>query len=672
MSRTAFHPPAAHSQGFTESLRVLIVEHSTADAELIQRELQNAGFRFRADVVATPEEFAARLRETLYHVVLADFRLPNWTGLDALESLQQQKKDIPFVLVTGTLGEEAAVDCIKKGATDYVLKDRLARLPVAVRRALEEKALREERKRSEEALRHSEARYRELVENATYGIFRVTRAGKFLDVNPALVQMLGYESSAELISADLPATPYRHLEDRSRIIEQCLQSGRVDGVEVEWRREDGSFITVQFSGRAVVDQSGGMEEVEFIVEDVTERRAMEKHLRQVHKFEAIGQMAGGIAHDFNNVIGAIMGWAELGQEQTPADSRLHSHFKKIREQAERAVGLTRQLLAFARRQVLEPRNLNLNQIIVDFVGLLGNILGDLIELRTVAAPDLGVIRADPTQLERVLMNLCLNARDAMPQGGQLLIQTENVTLDEDYARLHTYVQPGRYVRLSVSDTGVGMDAATIEHIFEPFFTTKELGKGTGLGLATVYGVAKQHGGFVQVESRLGLGATFQVYFPLVEGALEDIERVDSAAAQPVQGGSETILVAEDHDGVREMARVALESLGYRLILAQDGLEAVDLFHQHCGSIDLALLDVVMPRMGGPDAYLKMCALKPNLPVLFTTGYIAEAASLQALVEKGAGVLLKPYTPTLLGRRVREILVRASGAAGPSRASARLA
>ena len=260
----------------------------------------------------------------------------------------------------------------------------------------------------------------------------------------------------------------------------------------------------------------------------------------------------------------------------------------------------------------------------------------------------------------------------MLQGGQLLIQTENVTLDEDYARLHTYVQPGRYVRLSVSDTGVGMDAATIEHIFEPFFTTKELGKGTGLGLATVYGVAKQHGGFVQVESRLGLGATFQVYFPLVEGALEDIERVDSAAAQPVQGGSETILVAEDHDGVREMARVALESLGYRLILAQDGLEAVDLFHQHCGSIDLALLDVVMPRMGGPDAYLKMCALKPNLPVLFTTGYSAEAASLQALVEKGAGVLQKPYTPTLLGRRVREILVRASGAAAPSRASARLA
>jgi len=205
--------------------------------------------------------------------------------------------------------------------------------------------------------------------------------------------MLGYESSAELISADLPATPYRHLEDRSRIIEQCLQSGRVDGVEVEWRREDGSFITVQFSGRAVVDQSGGMEEVEFIVEDVTERRAMEKHLRQVHKFEAIGQMAGGIAHDFNNVIGAIMGWAELGQEQTPADSRLHSHFKKIREQAERAVGLTRQLLAFARRQVLEPRNLNLNQTIIDFVGLLGNILGDLIE-RAAAITDDAITALD--------------------------------------------------------------------------------------------------------------------------------------------------------------------------------------------------------------------------------------------------------------------------------------
>ena len=774
------------------SLRVLLLEHVPEDAELVLRELGRAGLKLQADVVSTREDFLARVQERLYDVVLADNRLPDWSGMDALDLLRRHGKDIPFLLVTGTLGEEAAVDCIKRGVTDYILKGNLARLPVAVQRALAEKALREERARAEAALRESEVlyrtlfetapdaialfdadfrivgvnqravelygyeskeevlgetdlkflapedrpraienrkllletggyrdieytalkkdampfpiesslsvirdpegrirgmislsrdltqrkqaeeallrselRYRSLVENSTYGIYRATPEGQFLDVNPALVRMLGYDSAAELLHADLPREVFSDPNAGSQMLEQLRQAGRIEGLEAEWKRKDGAEITVRLSGRAVAGEQGGLEAIEMIAEDVTERRAMEKCLRQAQKFEAIGQLAGGIAHDFNNVIGAILGWAELGQEQATPDSPLQGHFRHIREQAERAAGLTRQLLAFARRQILEPRPINLNQTITDVLSLLENVLGKHIEISTILAPDQGVVRADPTQIEQVLMNLCLNARDAMPRGGRLVIQTQDVEIDAEFCQLHSYVQAGRYALLSVSDTGSGMDARTIEHIFEPFFTTKEPGKGTGLGLATVYGVAKQHGGFVQVQSEVGRGSTFQVYLPVSGGAPVPESHTDKAGRERIQGGSETILVAEDHDGVREMAHMTLEKLGYHLLLATDGVEAVEMFRAHQDTIALALLDVVMPRLGGPDAYLKMRCIRPELPVLFTTGYSAETSFLGALLEKGGTVLQKPYSPTLLGRRVREVLDHA-GAPSPVR------
>jgi len=891
-----------------QPLRILVVEHDQADVELCLQELKRAGLKVRADVVATPEEFSERLGRNTYDIILADYRLPNWMGLDALALLRQLAKDIPFLLVTGTLGEEAAVECIKQGVSDYILKDRLTRLPVAVNRALEEKALREERaraeralheseagfrllfannplpmwvcdaeslrflqvndagvahygysqeefhhmrftdllpvgdvprlsrsfsedqsamrfagpwrhrlkdgqiievevishtleftgrravltvaqdvtarkraeeenarliaaieqsaegvlitdplgriqyanpafskitgysreevigenprvlksgqhgrpfyenlwktilageiwrgeiinrrkdgslypeemsitpvrndrgtithfisikqdisarKRAEETLQRSEARHRELVENATYGIFRATLSGKFLDVNPALAHMLGYESKAELVAKDLSTAVYRDPVVRARLIAQLRQSGRIDGVEAEWKRKDGSSILVRLSGRAVADERGHMEWIEAIAEDVTELRAMEKHFRQVQKFEAIGQMAGGIAHDFNNVIGAILGWAELGQDQTPADSWLHSHFKKIHEQGERAASLTRQLLAFARRQILEPRDISLNHSVANLLSLLEKVIGSDIELKTVLASGLEAVRADPTQVEQVLMNLCLNARDAMPHGGRLVIETENVELDEDYCRLYSYTRPGRYARLSVTDTGEGMDAATREHIFEPFFTTKEMGKGTGLGLATVYGVVKQHGGIVHVYSEPGRGSTFHIYLPVSSGVPEKESRKEKPSAEPVRGGTETILVAEDHDGVREVARATLERLGYAVMLAADGEQALQMFQEHRDDIALAVLDVVLPKLGGREVYARMCAAKPDVPVLFTTGYSAEIATLSAMLEKGIVVLQKPYTSSHLGRKVREILDRKGNAA----------
>lgn len=316
--------------------------------------------------------------------------------------------------------------------------------------------------------------------------------------------------------------------------------------------------------------------------------------------------------------------------------------------------MTTQLLAFARRQVLQPRNLDLNNLVSETVGLLRGVIGDQIELKVLLAPDAQVIHADPTQIEQVLMNLSLNARDVMPKGGRLLIATQNVEITEDSGRVRPYGKPGRYVLLSVSDSGIGMDAATLDHIFEPFFTTKEIGKGTGLGLATVYGIVEQHGGFVSVDSELGQGTTFRVYIPVGSGMPE---KQIVASGLKAAGGTETILVAEDHEGLREVVRMTLEGRGYRVILAKDGEEAFRLFEANREQIDLVVLDVVMPVLKGPETYHKMRSVRPDLPVIFTTGHSAELVPLDATIGPGAGFLKKPYEPEALSRAVRNKLDR---------------
>jgi two-component system cell cycle sensor histidine kinase/response regulator CckA len=382
---------------------------------------------------------------------------------------------------------------------------------------------------------------------------------------------------------------------------------------------------------------------------------MERQLRQSQKFEAIGQLAGGIAHDFNNVVGAILGWAELGYEENRASPQTAERFARIREQAERAAALTRELLAFARRQILQPQAVDLNAVASGLASFLDKVIGKDIELKVITAP-VDAIKADPTQVEQVLMNLCLNARDAMPQGGRLLIETEMVELDDSYCRFYPYVAPGRHAVLSVSDTGVGMDAETRERIFEPFFTTKVRGEGTGLGLATAYGIVKQHGGYIHVYSEPGHGSLFRIYLPAMEGAVQEGPGNKAVAlALAEMRGSETILLAEDHDAIREMARQALVSLGYRVLSACDGLEALLLCENEEPA--LAILDVIMPKLGGPAAAEKLLARYGRLPILFTSGYSQETESVARAVA-GAWYLQKPYSPTTLGCMVREILDKA--------------
>jgi two-component system, cell cycle sensor histidine kinase and response regulator CckA len=388
-----------------------------------------------------------------------------------------------------------------------------------------------------------------------------------------------------------------------------------------------------------------------------ERRRLEKHVQQLQKFEAIGRLSGGIAHDFNNMIGAILGWAELGCEETDPATKSHTRFAKIREQSQRAAKLTSQLLAFGRKQMLQPRNVNLNILIQEEIGFLERVIEKNIEVRLFAAPDLHITRADPTQLQQVLMNLCLNARDAMPDGGQLTIQTANVEIDEAFRIAHLQAIPGSYVLLTIADTGIGMDPATVERVFEPFFTTKELGHGTGLGLATVYGIVKQHGGFIYVHSTLGKGASFQVYLPADMGTHDPVEF--SAAEQPVKG-SATILLAEDHDGLRDSLEESLQALGYHTLSSSDGIKAVDLFEQHADHIDLVLIDVVMPALSGSEAYLRMSAIRPGIPVIFTSGYAPKSESLLTLLENGALFLQKPYTLAKVSQAIREALASHRG------------
>lgn len=633
-------------------IHLLLVENDPAEAELLLHELRRAGFAVSAKMVEARQDFVREVQAESFDLILTDYSLNGWMGIEAVSIMKALGLDVPQILVTGTLGQENAVECLKLGVTDFVLKGNLARLPLAVGRALEEKALRVEHAQAAAALRQSEERYRALFENATYGIYRTTLGGELLVANPALAAILGYESPAELIGINMLERVYLDQLDRTKLEEQCLRRGWGD-VECEWKRKDGIRIWVRLSARKTRDEAEAVDSLEFVAQDITHRRTLERQLQQAQKFEAIGQLAGGIAHDFNNMIGAILGWAELGMEEAVPDSRLHSHCFKIRQQAERAAVLTRQLLAFARRQILEARNIDLNHAVIEVVSLLGNVLGDNIEIRTGLASGLLVIRADLTQVEQVLMNLCVNARDAMPQGGCLLIETKDVEFDEEYCRHQPFASPGRFVMLSVSDTGVGMDQVTLDHVFEPFFTTKEIGKGTGLGLATAYGIVKQHSGFIHVYSEPGHGTIFRIYFPVCVAATAD--PTISVSEEPARGGQEMILLAEDHEGLREIARETLSQLGYRVVVAADGEEALALFHKNKDELALVVLDVVLPKLSGPEAYSRMQLVRPGLLAVFATGYSSDMAPLKSVQARSLPILHKPYTPKTLARKVREML-----------------
>src|SRR5882724_2133187 len=422
-------------------------------------------------------------------------------------------------------------------------------------------------KRNEQALRRSEARYRSLVQSSVYGIYRSSLEGRFLDVNPALITMLGYVSPEEVLLLDPEKDVFEQPEEHARLIEEFRSTGRMDGFEVKWKRKDGRPITVRISGRAVSSADEPADVLEAIAEDVTERRVLEDQFRQAQKMEAVGRLAGGVAHDFNNLLMVISGYTEVILTKLDVNHPLHEKGRAIQQAADRATTLTRQLLAFSRKQLLELKVVDVNSIVSDMERLLRPLIGENVEFSTRLAPEAAHTRADAGQLEQVIMNLVVNAKDAMPQGGKILIQTNSETLDPSQ-REHSLMQPGAYVVLSVSDTGAGMDRETQSRIFEPFFTTKEQGKGTGLGLSTVYGIVKQSGGYIFANSEPSQGTIFRIYLPRVE---DPVERAGPAhKAQVALGGSETVFLVEDEESVRELVRVTLVSKGYKVVEAGDG------------------------------------------------------------------------------------------------------
>ena len=508
-----------------------------------------------------------------------------------------------------------------------------------------------ERKEAEESLRQSETRYRSLVQGATYGICRSTPEGRFLEVNPALVAMLGYDSDAELLGVDIARNIYQDPGDAAQLREQ-LDQNRLERAEVLWKRKDGRQITVALSGR-LVNEPGGSGSFEFIVEDVTQRRALEQQFRQAQKMEAVGRLAGGVAHDFNNLLTVITGYAGLLLENVGPNDPMSRDLKDIKNAADRAASLTRQLLAFSRRQVLQPTVLNLNGVVADSEKILRRVIGEDIDLLTELDPALGRVKADAGQIEQVIMNLAVNSRDAMPEGGKLTIETTNVDLDEDYCRRHVAIEPAPYVMLSVSYDGCGMDEETRSRVFEPFFTTKERDKGTGLGLATVYGIVKQSGGFIWVYSEPGQGATFKVYLPRVEESAERVE--PPRAPREAFVGSETILLVEDEEAVRTLTRRVLQKCGYTVLAARNGGEALLLCEQHERPIHLMLTDVVMPQMSGRELAERLAPLRPEMKVLYMSGYTDNSIVHHGVLDAGASFLQKPFARDGLARKVREVL-----------------
>ncbi|PYX46102.1 MAG: hybrid sensor histidine kinase/response regulator [Acidobacteria bacterium] len=507
---------------------------------------------------------------------------------------------------------------------------------------------------SQESLRRSELNFRSLVTNAPYGICRCDSKGKILDANPAFLELLGHTSVDELIGRHIFAL-YADNDKWFDLADFLRSSDPFKGLTAEWKRKNNTTTVVRVSGRSVENDGEGLV-FELFAEDITERRALEQQLQQSQKMEAVGRLAGGIAHDFNNLLMVILGYSEFLLERLGAEPNLRGPAQEISSAAERASSLTRQLLAFSRKQMLAPRIVNLNDVATENLKMLTRMIGEDIDLVMVPSPNLWPVRADAGQIEQVIMNLAVNARDAMPSGGKLTIETSNVTLDEEYARFHAPLQPGDYVMVAISDTGAGMDTETQSHIFEPFFTTKGT-KGTGLGLSTVYGIVKQSGGYIWVFSEVNRGTTFKIYLPRVASSGEaTAAHVPSPIEyRKVEPGTETILLVEDEANLRYLARQYLEKQGYKVIEAADGAVAVQIAVAHEGVIHLLLTDVIMPGMNGRELAQRVSEIRPNVKVLYMSGYTENVIGHNGMLDAGIRLLQKPFNLRDLKRIVREVL-----------------
>jgi len=511
---------------------------------------------------------------------------------------------------------------------------------------------------AQEAQRESEGRlerkYRSIVEDALFGIFQSTPDGRYLSANPAMARMFGYDSPEEIVAGiqDLSRQVYVDPERREEFKGLMERNKEVRNFECQLYRKDGSKIWISANARAIV-QDGVVVRYEGMNQDITELKLLQEQLLQAQKMEAVGRLAGGVAHDFNNAIGVVVGYCSLLKERLGPDELLQRYTDEIAKAGQRAASMTRQLLAFSRKQVIQPTILDLNSVITEMQKMLRRLIGEDIEVTIKREDKLGRIRADMGQIEQVLMNLAVNARDAMPEGGKLIIETGNAQLDQSNLIQHPYAKPGAYVMLSVSDTGCGMDKETQAHIFEPFFTTKGPTEGTGLGLSTVYGIVKQSEAYIWVYSEKGQGARFKIYFPRVEGTAEPIVQQEDPSA--ILDGTETILLVEDDEAMRTLTRGCLADHGYKVLDVDSGEAAISLASQHAGAVQLLLTDVVMTGISGRQLAESLRVSRPEMKCLYMSGYTADLIARHGVLEPEVALLEKPFTQDVLLRKVRGAL-----------------
>jgi len=643
-------------------LRVLMVEDSEDDVFLAMRLLKNAGYEPEYARVETAEAMRAALQEKVWDVIVCDYQMPQFDGPAAISLFRETGLDIPLIIASGAIGEETAAECLRSGACDYVMKGNMSRFVPVVERGLKEAESRKRRRQAEALLRESEARYRSVFSYSQDAILLTGPDGVILDANPAACELFG--RSLEEIrrvgrSGLLDATDPR-LQDALAEREN-MGGGRA---EITMLRANGEKFPVEITSGIFVG-ANGEQNTSMIIRDLTERKRaeaedekMQQQLRQSQKMESVGRLAGGVAHDFNNMLGVIIGNAELALAQTEPALPVHASLEEIIKAANRSANLTRQLLAFARKQVIAPRALDLNETIEGMLEMLRRLIGENIAFSWHPGAALWTIKVDPSQIDQILVNLCVNARDAIAGAGRIAVATGNVSLGKAYCALHAGLVPGDYVLLTVSDTGCGMSKEVLGKIFEPFFTTKEQGKGIGLGLATIFGIVKQNNGFIEVDSELNRGTTCKIYLPRNRDTGAEI--CPEEAQQPSPPGFQaTVLAVEDEPALLELIKTILEEKGYRVLPAATPGEALRLAGEHAGELDLLITDVIMPEMNGKELAQKILPLCQDIKCLFTSGYTADAIVRLGVLAEGVHFLPKPFSIGDLTTKVAEVLVQKS-------------
>ena len=670
------------------ALHLLILEDNPDDAELAVKELDRKGFDVKWTRVDTEQAFRKALAEKP-DMILADYHVPSFDAIAALQIYKQLKLKIPLIIFSGTVGEEVAIECMKSGATDYVLKNNLSRLYPVVKRALEEMKIYKKNRQAEEVLRKSERRYKQLYsmtrlmcDNLPELIWTKDLDNRFIFANKACCEKLlnAKDTDEPVGKTDIyfagrekkshPENPEYHTFG-----ETCKGSDMVVLKTKKPLRSDesgnlkGKFVCLNVYKAPFLDENGNLIGTVGCARDITREKEIEKEQRkaeeenkkleaqlfQAQKMEAIGTLAGGIAHDFNNLLTVIIGNAQLALINTVKDESSRNVIEEIKKAGDKAASLTRQLLAFSRKQIIKPVIININELLADVEKILVRLIVENVELLIIPGTTLWNVKIDPGQMEQVIINLAVNARDAMPHGGKLTLETANSTLNENYFREHGIEgkKSGHYVVLAISDTGAGIDKKIIKHIFEPFFTTKKVGKGTGLGLSTVYGIAKQNNGFIWVYSEPGRGSTFKIYLPKVKKNAE-LKKKEQIFASGL-GGSETVLIVEDDDSLRNLAEKTLRSYEYKILVAENGEDALRVCKKHDSQIDLMVTDVVMPRMGGKKLAKKLQSLYPEIKVIYMSGYTDNAIVHHGVLAPDLNFLEKPFSPEDLALKVRKVL-----------------